>query len=168
MPAIPEPNYDDPKEVYAFYGLAMYTAQLVEHSLLNLAAVLQLRAKVITRDLFDATFYDLDKKTLGKLLTVTGSLMQFSEQTDLILEDVLRKRNYLTHHFFREHAATFLHPHGRRQMSDELRVLIADFQAADRLLTPIYLSLWKRYGVDQAFIEREIQAMKNEVDKRFS
>ena len=33
MRSAPEPDYDDPKEVYAFFGLAMYNANLIEASL---------------------------------------------------------------------------------------------------------------------------------------
>ncbi len=37
---IPEPNYDDPKELYAFFGLAYYNAALLEHDVLNLAVAM--------------------------------------------------------------------------------------------------------------------------------
>ena len=33
---VPEPEYDDPKEVYAFFGLAAYWIQLLEQGILNL------------------------------------------------------------------------------------------------------------------------------------
>ena len=69
MPAIPVPDLDDPKELYAFAGLALYQANLLEASLINLAVVLQLdRVKVITREFFEATFDNVEAKTLGKLL----------------------------------------------------------------------------------------------------
>lgn len=32
MPDVPTPDFDDPKEVYAFFGLAAYAANLLETS----------------------------------------------------------------------------------------------------------------------------------------
>ncbi len=37
---MPEPNLDDPKEVYAHFGLAVYRAQVMEEGLINLAVAL--------------------------------------------------------------------------------------------------------------------------------
>jgi hypothetical protein len=167
-PDIPDPDYDDPKEVYAFYGLAMYAAQLLEHSLLNLAAGLYLKKKpVVTKQIFDATFQDLDRKTLGQLLVATRSLTRVSEAVDAALQKALRRRNYLTHQFFRAHAAAFTHEKGRRLMLDELGALIVEFKQADAMVTPIYIELWKQYGVDEVALAAEIQAMKREVEARF-
>ena len=36
----PAPNYDDPKELYAFFGLAFYKANVLEHGVMNLAVAL--------------------------------------------------------------------------------------------------------------------------------
>jgi hypothetical protein len=114
---IPEPDGDDPKEVYAFYGLAMYTAQLLEHSLLNLAAGLYLKDKPhVTRQLFDAAFESLDEKTLRQLLKAARALKPFPHDIDVALQDALSKRNYLTHQFFRTHASAFNHENGRKFM----------------------------------------------------
>lgn len=40
MLEIPEPNYENPSEVFAFAGLALYSANLLETSIINLATVL--------------------------------------------------------------------------------------------------------------------------------
>jgi hypothetical protein len=37
LPRIHEPEYDDPKEPYAFFGLAAYYAQCFEQILIHLA-----------------------------------------------------------------------------------------------------------------------------------
>lgn len=169
MPDIPVPDLDDPKEVYAFTGLALYTSNLVESSLINLAVVLRLdRVKAINRQVFDATFENLEAKTLGQLLKAARSLTTVPVQVNSLLEKTLRKRNYLVHGFFREHAGNITHDSGTRLMIEELRSMIALFQETDKLVTPIYLSLWKKYGVDEALIERELAAMKSEIEAKYS
>lgn len=96
-PQVPEPDYEDPKEVYAFYGLAMYTSQLLEHSMLNLGSgPFMTKAPAISHQVFDAAFSDMDTKTSGKLLKAVRRLMSVPPQTDCLLVEALRKRNYLT------------------------------------------------------------------------
>jgi len=64
----------------------MYTAQLLEHSMLNLAAGLFMtKAPVITRQVFDATFSDLDRKTLGALMKAARGLMSIPSEIDVLL-----------------------------------------------------------------------------------
>lgn len=168
-PQIPEPDHDDPKEVYAFYGLAMYTAQLLEYSMLNLSAGLFMtKAPVITRQVFDAAFMDLDRKTLGELLKAARGLMSIPTDIDVVLVDALEKRNYLVHHFFRTHAEIFPHEQGRRQMLTELQSLTSAFQRADELATPLYTAVWKHFGVDEGWIARELEASRSEIEQRFS
>lgn len=169
MSEIPIPDLDDPKEIYAFVGLALYNANLVEASLINLAAVLQLgRVQAITRELFDEIFENLETKTLGKLLKATRSLTTIPPEIDLVLSRTLNERNYLAHHFFREHAGDITHDAGYALMIERLRSMIQLFKEADDLVTPIYLSLWKKYGVDDSFIEQELAEMRLEIEAKYS
>ena len=157
MRSAPEPDYDDPKEVYAFFGLAMYNANLIEASLINLAVVLHLeKVNAITQEIFDAKFITMESKTLGQLLKATRTLISVPENTEELLNLTLSKRNHLAHNFFREHAETILHPKGRRQIIDELHSMIELFINVDELITPIYLSLWDKYGVTESFIEQTL------------
>lgn len=169
MPAIPVPDLDDPKELYAFAGLALYQANLLEASLINLAVVLQLdRVKAITREFFESTFNNVEAKTLGQLLRATRSLTTFSVEVDAVLAAALDKRNYLAHNFFREHANDLIHDSGVSSMITELASMMTLFQQADELVTPLYLSLWQKYGVDEATIEAELAAAKAEIEAKYS
>lgn len=168
MPQVPVPQFNDPKEIYAFAGLALYTANLVESSLINLAAVLQLnRVNAITRELFLETFAELDQKTLGSLLAAARKLTPFPADVDAALNAVLKQRNYLAHTFFRENAAEIAHPVGKRHMIELLRSMIQQFQDADRMITPIYEQLWRRYGVDEKFMAREMKETRDELDAKY-
>lgn len=168
MPEVPIPDLDDPKEIYAFAGLALYSANLVEASLINLASVLQLgRVQAITHELFDEVFKNLETKTLGKLLKATRSLTVVPPEVDLVLSRTLDERNFLAHHFFREHAGDITHDAGYALMIERLRSMIQLFKQADDLVTPIYLSLWKKYGVDDLFIEQELAEMRREVEVKY-
>lgn len=168
MANIPDPDFEDPKEVYAFFGLAMYNANLVEASLINLAVVLHLdRVNVITKEVFEAAFGKMESKTLGQLLKATRALAPVPEEVEPVLNETLANRNYLAHNFFREYAEEFIHPSGKRLMIEELCSMIELFKNADELVTTIYMSLWEKYGVTESFIQAELELMYSKNESRY-
>ena len=169
MPDIPTPDFDDPKEIYAFFGLAAYAANLLESSLINWATALRLGAiNGATRQDFDSTFEHFEAKTLGQLIVASRSLTAVPANIDVVLRNALAERNRLIHRFFREHAANNTHPAGQRVVIGELCSMIELFQNADTLVTPIYLSLWKHFGIDEAMIQRELEETLRETETKYS
>ncbi len=167
MRDIPTPDFDDPKEVYAFFGLAMYNANLVEASLINLAVALNLdKSKVITQEIFEAAFGEMEAKTLGQLLKATQKLAAIPPGLEPILKSALDKRNFLAHGFFRANAEELIHEAGKRAMIKELSSMIELFLLADELLTPVYMALWEKYGVTEEFIQKELERSYAEAEKR--
>jgi hypothetical protein len=69
IPQIPEPDYEDPKEPYALYGLAAYFVQCFEQSLILLLIALKVTgAKGVKGTTYDETLATLDKETMGTLI----------------------------------------------------------------------------------------------------
>jgi len=168
MPEIPEPNYDNPSEVFAFVGLALYSANLLETSIVNLATVLDSeKVAVIKRETFIRLFETFETKTFGQLLKATRKLMPIPDEVDSKLEIALKKRNHLAHGFFREHSSDLMHPVGKQKIINELRDMIAVFQSADKLITPIYLLLWKKYGITKDSIDDEIKKIRLEIEEKY-
>ena len=154
---VPPPDYDNPKEVWAFFGLAAYSANLIEQSLVNLAAVLRLPAVgLVPQDMFERTFQELDKKTLGQLLRAAREIADIPDDLDGLLRDALDKRNSLIHSFFWYHREELLSETGCHEMINELREMIASFVEVDRRLEEVYLPLWEKHGVDEEFIRKEL------------
>lgn len=167
MRDIPTPDFDDPKEVYAFFGLAMYNANLLEASLVNLAVALNLdKSKVITQELFEAVFGEMEAKTLGQLLKATQKLAAIPPELEPVLKCALVKRNFLAHGFFRANAEEIINEAGRRTMIKELSSMIELFRQADELLTPVYMALWEKYGVTEKFIQEELERAYAEAEMR--
>jgi hypothetical protein len=66
---LPEPEDFGCKEVYAFFGLAAYWAQVLERGVINLAVGLEIgKSSNVTRQLVDELFARFDVRTLGRLL----------------------------------------------------------------------------------------------------
>ena len=166
-PEIPEPDYNDPKEVYAFFGLAAYCAQLLEQGILNLLVGLRILGKKTptwadVRRLYD----EADRNTLGQLLGTVRELTPFDPQLEAELGTALKKRNYLIHHFFVEHSKNLLSETGKRKMIDELRGIIALFKKVDPQVDNLWLSIWRKYGFTEERIEREVESVKRTFQMR--
>ena len=167
MSNIPEIDNCCDKEPYAFFGLAAYWAQTLESGALNLAIVLRLPdVNLVTQDLFEELYSELTRKTLGQLLSQAKKAIDISEANIKYLDEALELRNILTHHYFREHAEDFVSEVGRQEMKEELQGIISKFKNADKILDSIYLPLWEKYGVNEEFIERELEQMRIEAAAR--
>lgn len=168
MLAIPTPDFDDPKEIYAFFGLAAYHASLLEASFINWTVALRLGGMTAaTRHDFDSAFEYSEARTLGQLLGVTRTFTAVPKDLDGLLAESLVARNRLIHRFYREHAQNLIHLEGQKLIIGELSSMIELFQRADSFVTPLYLSLWAHFGVDEAMIEQELAESLREVEARY-
>ena len=160
-PETPEPDYDDPKEVYAFFGLAAYGAQLLEQGIVNLLVGLRIQGKTTptwgdVRNLYEKA----DRHTLGHLLKAVGELAPIDPALEDRLLQALTKRNYLMHRFFVEHAESLLSAKGKRRMINELREIIAFLKVIDLQVDELWLAIWRTYGFTEERTRRELEFVK--------
>lgn len=155
---IHEPEYDDPKEPYAFFGLAAYYAQCFEKSfvlLITTAEAIQASGVIQKKRLsLDEMFSKFDRETLGRLIQHASKLTKFDPDLAQNFLDLLQKRNYLMHHFFYKNSFHMITYVGRRKILDELRLLAQAFQKADRALRKIYEPLWRRIGMTDEMMQK--------------
>lgn len=153
---VPTPDGDQAKEVYAFFGFAAYTAQVVEAALLNLLVGLDLAGQpAISREQFEQAFDQADRKTLGQLLRKIALQTALGSDVESVLGEALDARNYLCHRFFGDHAEDFLSAAGRREMIAELRELTEKIHRADQF-DEVIVTLFERMGVSVGMVEKNI------------
>ncbi len=159
------------KTVYAQFGLALYLAQVLEHGLANAlmcAELLPRRAgKPVPRKEweaeFDAFMDQQFEQTLGRLIRGLSSVTTVPNDLEGLLTEALKKRNFLTHHFFRERAELFMSRHGREKMIQELERAQKIFDAADERLTEIAKPLREKYGLS----DERLKPFEEQYFKRF-
>ena len=167
MAEIPKIDNCCDKEPFAFFGLTAYYAQVLEEAALNLAVVLRLpEVNLITQELFLALYESLGRKTFGHLLKVARSELNLSKEDADFLRATLELRNMLVHRYFRERAEDFISEVGRQEMKKELQSILSQFKKADEILTNLYLPLWDKYGVDEAFVQNEFAQMLEMAERR--
>lgn len=137
-----DPTDEHVKTVYAHYGLALYLAQCLEHGLANALVYVNLIPRrgrsVRTVEEWNAEFDSFMSRsfeqTLGRLIRDLRESTPVPSELEDKLTHTLRRRNWLTHHFFRERAEEFMSARGRDSMLRELEEAQTLFQAADDLL----------------------------------
>jgi hypothetical protein len=162
---IPEPDDYSIKEVYAFFGLASYYAQVLEKSITIMVVAFRCKGLRITRSEFDALYAESNKKTFGQLLIRARKFISISDDTDSLLDEALLKRNWLMHHYFADRAVQFEMESGRRQMISELQSLIRIFAEADHAIDPIYHPVLEEFGVTEERVKQLIENMIDEYSK---
>jgi len=158
MSDIPTPDYDDPKEIYAFFGLTYYKAAVLEHGVLNLAvALLATETSGITVGQVDKLYESFDKKTFGQVIRAARQKFDFPTDLEADLEKALIQRNYLAHRFFVDHDIDLQLPGGRRQMIDELIEILRHLQSVDTRMDDLWMSAWEPLGITREWIEEKMQ-----------
>ncbi|HWQ19990.1 MAG TPA: hypothetical protein VN455_09460 [Methanotrichaceae archaeon] len=159
---IPEPDDYGPKEVYAFFGLASYYAQILEIGILTMVVAFRCKELHITRGEFDALYAEYNKKTLGQLLMRARKSISIPNDIDTLLGEALLRRNWLIHHYFADRSAQFNTEIGRQQMLSELQSIIRVFGEADHAIEPIYTPVLEEFGVNEERVKKIIEEMIQE------
>lgn len=151
---VPDPEYDDEKELWAFFGLAFYRMNLLEQGVINLAVALSARniEGVTVKDV-DRLYDDYDQNTFGKIFRAANSLMDLPEGIEADLQKALRYRNYLAHSFFLSHDADLITENGRKKMIDELAEIMEFLGSLDKAVDDLWMNAWEVLGITREWIE---------------
>ena len=157
-PEIPMPEQYDEKEVYAFFGLAAYTAQVLERGVIIFTVVLRIGSiQHVTIELVDELYARFEEKTLGQLLYYARNANVINSDLMEQLNKALHLRNKLIHGFYFSHAEDFLSFQGRKIMIDDLRFMTHVFEDTDKILETLSESLWEKYGITKEYLDREYE-----------
>jgi hypothetical protein len=152
---------DRVKHVYAAFGYAAYTAQLLETALVNMAILEAFAAgEIATQQEAEDLEGVISGKTLGVMLARLREVVEIDSATTVILQDALGARNDLTHGFFFRHAEEMLTEPGTRKIILTLQCIIAAMRYAERIVECITQCLLKVFGFSQTDIDREFEKMK--------
>ncbi len=157
-----DPADEHVKTVYAHYGLAFYLAQSLEHGLANAFVYVDLFARkartVRTSEEWTAEFDSLMgrnfEQTLGRLIRDLREATAVPPELQAKLSQALTRRNWLSHHFFRERAEEFVSARGRDSMIRELEEAQVLFQAAEDLLDQTIKPMREKHGFTDERLEK--------------
>ena len=147
----------DEKEMFAFYGLASFNAQCAEKALVNFAMGYKLvDDSALTQEQWLELYDRLNSNTFGRLLGQIKKRVNLPDTLLVHLDETLQKRNWLAHDFFYDYAIHMTDYDGRVQMISQLQSLITMFQIADRAIEKLSSIVWQQFGIDEAWIQKEM------------
>lgn len=147
------------KEVYAYFGVAVFHAQVLEYGIINAMVILRFPERDrITRQDIDVFMADEFRQTLGKLIRHLKGRTVLPTGLEEVLSEALRTRNWLCHNYFRERVDEFMTFEGRRTMIVELEKSRDLLRQADCDLSALVMPLAEQYGLTPAAIDAAVQA----------
>ena len=152
------------KDLFAWYGAAMYAAQLFEVELVTLLLALKrLRDPNTQPHEYDHLDNLLSRKTLGALLKELRKYCQITQEFENMLIGYRDSRNYLAHEFFYKNANQMRTREGVGTITAELQDIERQLREADLIATKMSENVRKASGIDEeAFQEYVRKTMEAE------
>ena len=151
------------KLVYAYFGLAVYMGQCLEETLCQMLWSDKFfkqkgkKPKILNKIIDE---YETSKKTMGAFIKEVKKSYSISESEKQILEDVLKKRNYIVHNFFKFEVQKCFSETGQKEILKYFCSFIEKCQQIDQTLQTYHSLNIERLGVTQESITQLFTEMK--------
>ncbi|MGH9043723.1 MAG: hypothetical protein ACRDVP_02595 [Acidimicrobiales bacterium] len=157
---------DQHREVYAWAGLALYYAQVLEQGMIHAAYVAQIDDKTLVKGFTSAEEFQevVDRQTAGKIIRRVREHVALSPELEAICLACVDRRNFLTHHFFSERSDLFARLEDRQLMLEELREMIVGFQTADAGLERAMFEHGEAINFTPTLVRRIYETRKAELE----
>ncbi len=149
------------KTLFAWYGAAMYAAQLFEVELVILLLSLKkLRDPAIEPNEYDRLDALLSRKTLGTLLRELKKYCKIAPEFESLLNQYRDQRNSLAHEFFYKNSTKMTTRRGVDALTLELQNIEQQLREADLIASKMSENVRTASGIDE-------QAFQEHVNKQF-
>lgn len=161
---------EEVREVYAYYGLALYWASCLEQSIFQHLLFFDHFPKAI------ATYKDTEKwefefdefevqemkHTMGRLIRRLKDAGQPTKEIETSLDEALKARNWLVHSYFPERAVQFTLSDGRMKMIPELEALRDQFRECANLIDELTQPVMQKHGFTDEMQKKVMDDLVNE------
>ncbi|CAM2886163.1 hypothetical protein PASE110613_05995 [Paenibacillus sediminis] len=109
------------RELFMYFGLAVYYSQALEQQLANLIMLMKLAdGKVPSEEDFSELYQRKLSSSLGQLVQEIQHNFEFSAEETAQLRAIWKQRNYIVHDYFKERIQETFTAEGRMRMIQEL------------------------------------------------
>lgn len=153
---------DKEKEVYAYFGLAIFYTQLLEQQAMNMICIRRMvNGEFKTPTEIEALWnkYDFGNRTLGNLVNEIKHLYEISEDVSIELGRILKLRNYIAHDYFRFNSELFHSDLGMKRMIKDFINFRDDVRKIDKRL----FEYFDKYRLDFKITDDLIQKLMEEI-----
>jgi len=156
---------DQAKEIYAYFGLAIYFAQVMEQHAINMIVIKRITGpKIKTVDQADNLWddYDMSKRTFGVLVNEIKQLFDLTVEDETELEEFKKLRNYIAHDYFRFNSDLFYNEDGKRRMIKDFIGFKEKAKKIDNMLTGYFKKYQEHLGLTDDKVEEMMETMMKE------
>ncbi len=162
----------DLTELLAYFGRTAYMANVLEMALaqtiLQVEYMTNLRAKFIAtkgenfdrrkyENEFDEYFKEQLSKTMGQLGKRVDEFSDLSDELKGRIKEAIKRRNYLTHDYWREAGYTFATEDGRAKMIAELTNDIETFETLAKDIMEATKPVRARLGISEETLNERVE-----------
>jgi len=141
------------KEVYARFGLAYYESECLHRELCMILAFSSFQNKLnITRPRIEEKLVDAFSLTLGQVKDSLKNILP--DVLYLKLENAVKQRNFLAHHFWFERIHLMSNTKGLRQILEELSTLSGSFSKLDKQVSNYSKSKLHQFDLTDEMIQK--------------
>lgn len=153
------------RELFAYYGLAVYYGQALEQQLVNLILLMKMsQGKVVSDEDLEDLYERKMSSSLGQLIHEVKHHFTFSDEETRQLNELWKQRNSIVHHYFKERIHETFSPEGRSRMIKELEDFKSRAQELEISLQQ-YTGTWIRQlglNAESAAALRRLEQMHSE------
>jgi len=145
------PESEHSKELFAYFGLAVYYGQALEQQLTNLLLLTKLSQGKTPSEADLADLYQRKLgNSLGQLIKEIQHHFPFSQEETAQLQEVWKQRNYIVHDYFKERIQDTFTPAGRAHMIRELKRFKNKASRLEIKLQGYCTEMYIKLGIDNA------------------
>ena len=143
------------REIFAYYGRAMYIVQTVEKGLMNLI-VTSNHQFGITKTRYDEILYEKSLLTFGQLKREINETNVFSEEELTMINEFHEKRDFLAHSFFWDRAVEFYDETQQHKLLVELDKMTDFFERINQFVEAKVQPFIDQNDIDLEAIQHEM------------
>ncbi|AFL99306.1 hypothetical protein Desde_0866 [Desulfitobacterium dehalogenans ATCC 51507] len=148
------------KELYAYFGLAVFHAQVLEHQLVNMIVLMKyLQKEVITSNDIEQLYSRKLSNTMGKLINEIKQIFWLEDDEVKQHKTILEKRNFIVHDYFKDRIALAYSKDGRDSMIIELKDFIEQAKITDNKLERFTDDMSSKVGVTKEMLIAQLDKM---------
>ncbi len=135
------------KEIFAYYGGAMYFAQCLEKGIMNII-VLKTIEKGITKTRIEELIQEKSALTFGQLKRELKELNIFTENELKDIDTFHEKRDFLAHSYWWERTVEFYDPSLQHKLLFELNEYKSSFEELEKVIISKASGFIEQYGIN--------------------
>lgn len=117
------PMIEQSKELFSYFGLAVYYSQALEQQLVNLIMLMKLsQGQQFSEADLSALYQRKLSNSLGQLVVEIKHKFSFSEEEAVQLTLLWKQRNYIVHDYFKKRIHDTFTADGRKEIIAELQL----------------------------------------------